>query len=260
MSKESLVLHETIGHVTRLTLCNPEKRNAMDYAMVHALTSALREVDADSGVRAAVISGAGDHFSAGGDLKEFAEELKLPAYDHWRAAEAWIELFRLVPAMRVPVIAAVQGYALAGGCGLVALCDMAIAADDAQLGTTEVRIGLFPMIILPALRRVVGERKALEMALTGRIMDAQEALQMGLVNRVVPREALLNEAMELATNLADKGPTAIALGKRLFYATADMSYEESLEFARNIRVVYMLGDDVAEGVDAFLHKRKPDWG
>ncbi len=260
MSGESLVLQERIGRVVRLTLCHPEKRNAMNYAMVHALTSTLRGVDADPEVRAVVISGAGDHFSAGGDLKEFAEELKLPAFDHWQAAEPWIELFRLVPAMRAPVIAAVQGYALAGGCGLVALCDMAIAADDAKLGTTEIRIGLFPMIILPALRRVVGERMALEMALTGRILDAEEALRIGLVNRVVPRDALSNEAMELATSLAEKGPAAIALGKRLFYATADMGYDEALEFARNIRVVYMLGDDVAEGVDAFLNKRKPNWG
>lgn len=260
MSGESLVLQEKIGRVARLTLCHPEKRNAMNYAMVHALTSALRDVDADPEVRAVLISGAGDHFSAGGDLKEFAEELKLPAFDHWQAAEPWIELFRLVPAMRVPVIAAVQGYALAGGCGLVALCDMAIAADDAKLGTTEIRIGLFPMIILPALRRVVGERMALEMALTGRMLDAEEALRIGLVNRVVPREALSHEAMELATSLAEKGPTAMTLGKRLFYVTAEMGYDEALEFARNIRVVYMLGDDVAEGVDAFLNKRKPNWG
>jgi len=257
---EQLVLQERVGRVACLTLNNPTKRNAMNYAMVNASIAALREVDADEAVRAVVIAGAGDNFSAGGDLKEFAEELKLSAFEHWQAADPWVDLFRLVRAMRMPVIAAVQGYALAGGCGLVALCDMAIAAEDAKLGTTEIRIGLFPMVVFPALRRAVGERKALEMALTGNMFDAEEALRMGLVNRVVPRDELLDTAMELAASMARKGPAAMAMGKHLFYATADMGYDEALEFARSIRVVYMLADDVNEGVDAFLNKRKPDWG
>ena len=198
---DQLVLQEKVGRVARLTLNNPDKRNAMNYAMVSALIAALREVDADQEVRVVVIAGAGDNFSAGGDLKEFAQELKLPAFEHWKAADPWIELFQLVPAMRVPVIAAVQGYALAGGCGLVALCDLAIAADDATLGTTEIRIGLFPMIVFPALRRAVGERKALEMALTGKMYEAQESLRMGLVNQVVPHDELLETAMGLAASM-----------------------------------------------------------
>lgn len=257
---EQLVLVERVGRVARLTLNNAGKRNAMTYAMVNALIEALREVNADPEVRVAVLAAAGDHFSAGGDLKEFADELKLPAFKHWQAADPWIDLFRLIPAMRVPVIAAVQGFALAGGCGLVALCDLAIAADDAQVGTTEINIGLFPMIIFPALRRTVGERKALEMALTGRRFNADEALRMGLVNQVVPRADLLSRATEIATEMAQKGAAALSMGKRLFYSTADMGYDEALEFARNIRVAYMLADDVAEGVDAFLNKRKPNWG
>ncbi|MFZ5916464.1 MAG: enoyl-CoA hydratase/isomerase family protein [Chloroflexota bacterium] len=257
---EPLILLEKVGRVARLTLNNPDKRNAMNYAMVNALIAALRQADADPEVRAVVVAGAGDHFSAGGDLKEFAQELDLSAFEHWQAAEPWIELFQLAPAMRVPLIAAVQGYALAGGCGLVALCDLAVAAEDATLGTTEIRIGLFPMIIFPALRRAVGERKALEMALTGRMVEAEEARRMGLVNQVTPRAELLETAMELAASIARKGPAAVTMGKRLFYATADMGYDEALEFARNIRVAYMLADDVAEGVDAFLNKRQPNWG
>ena len=259
MSDEPLILKEQTGRVVQLTLNNPVKRNAMTYALVEALTAALQEADADPAVRAVILTGAGDNFSAGGDLKEFAAELEMQAYQHWQAAEPWITLFRLVPNMRVPVIAAVHGYALAGGCGLVALCDMALAADDATLGTTEIRIGLFPMVILPALRRVVGERHALEMALSGDTYTAQEALRLGLVNRVVPRAELLSAARELANRIAAKGPAAVAMGKRLFYATAGMGYDEALEFARNIRVAYMLADDVAEGVDAFLNKRKPNW-
>ncbi len=258
--EEPMIVQERSGRVARLTLNNPAKRNAMTYAMVNALIGALREVDADHEVRAVVVHGSGDSFSAGGDLKEFASELELPAFKHWQSADPWIELFRLIPGMRVPVIAAVQGFALAGGCGLVALCDLAVAADNAQLGTTEINMGLFPMIVYPALRRVVGERKALEMALTGRRFTAEEALHMGLVNRVVPQAELMDTTMTLASDIAQRGPAAVTMGKRLFYATADMDYDEALEFARNIRVVYMLAGEVAEGVDAFLNKRKPNWG
>ena len=257
---DQLILEERIGSVAKLVLNNPARRNAMDYKMVRALIEALKAADGEPGVRAVIIAGCGDHFSAGGNLKEFAEELKLPAFEHWEAADPWLELFRLVREMRVPVICAVRGYALAGACGLVSLCDLAVAAEDAKVGVTEIRIGLFPMIVFPALRRAVGERKALEMALTGRIYEASEALQMGLFNRVVASEELEEATLELAEQLAQKGPAAIAMGKRLFYATQDMGYEESLEFARNIRVVYMLAEDVEEGVDAFLNKREPDWG
>lgn len=259
MVSEKLVLQERVDAVAKLTLNNPDKRNAMDYDMVGALIDALKAADEDPEVRAVVIAGAGDHFSAGGNLKEFAEELELPAVEHWKAADPWIELFRLVRKVHVPVIAAVQGYALAGACGLVALCDLAVAAEDARMGMTEIRIGLVPMIVLPALRAVVGERKALEMALTGNIYDASDALQMGLVNCVVPPEELEAAAMDLADGLSKKGPAALALGKRLFYASADMGYEEALEFARSIRAVCMLAEDVGEGVDAFLNKREPDW-
>jgi len=256
---QALVLKETDGRVALLTLNSPAKRNAMNYALVDALNVALKEVEADPEVRVAVIAGAGDHFSAGGDLQEFAQELGLSAHRHWKSADGWIALFRLVRAMRKPVIAAVQGYALAGGCGLVALCDMAIASEDARLGTTEIRIGLFPMIILPTLRRIIGERKTLEMALTGRIITGQEAERIGLVNEVVSRETLLETAISRAASIARKGPAAIGMGKSLFYATQDMGYDEALEFARSIRVAYMLADDVAIGVEAFLNKRKPNW-
>lgn len=259
MSQPELVLREQVGRILRLTLNNPDKRNAMTYALVEALADALREADRDPGLRAVVLGAAGEHFCAGGDLEEFAGELDLPATRHWQSADPWIDLFRLVRALRAPVVAAVQGFALAGGCGLVALCDLAVAADDARLGTTEIRIGLFPMIVLPALRRAVGERKALEMALTGRIYSAAEALDMGLVNQVVPRRDLPAAALDLASSIAEKGPMAVRMGKHLFYATADMGYDQALDLARSIRAVYMGSADVAEGVDAFLYKRKPNW-
>jgi methylglutaconyl-CoA hydratase len=256
---EQTILYEVTEGIARITLNAPEKRNALSYEMVRQLIAALRRAEDDGEARVVLLAAAGDNFCAGGNLREFLEEMKAPAVAHWESGALWEELFTAVPRMGRPVVAAVQGYALAGGCGLVALCDLAVAADDAQFGTTEIRIGLFPLLILPALRRAVGEKKALEMALTGRIMPADEALRIGLVNRVVPRAELEEAALKLARDLANKGPDALRLGKHCFYATAGMSYADALAFARNLRVSFMLGEDLREGVTAFLEKREPNW-
>ena len=206
-----------------------------------------------------MLAAAGDNVCAGGILGVLAGEIRAPGVKHWEGGALWEELFAWVPRMTEPVVAAAQRYALAGGCGLVALSDLAVAADDAKFGTTEIRIGLFPLLILPALRRAVGEKKALEMSLTAQIIPADEALRIGLVNRVVPRAELEEAALTLAHELAEKGPDAMRLGKHCFYATADMSYEDALAFARSLRVVFMLSEDLREGVTAFLEKRKPNW-
>lgn len=257
---ENSVLYQVEEGIARITLNAPARRNALDYEMVQALIGTLRTAEEDSNVRVVLLEAAGESFSAGGDLREFAAELDEPAMRHWEEGALWGELFGLVPRMTKPVIAAVQGYALAGGTGLVALCDLAVAADDATFGMTEIRIGLFPLLVLPAVRRAVGEKKALEMALTGQRISADEALRIGLVNRVVPRAELSEAALALARDLADKGPGAMRLGKHCFYATADMSYEDALAFTRSLRVIFMQSEDLREGVTAFLEKRKPRWG
>jgi enoyl-CoA hydratase/carnithine racemase len=259
VSKQA-ILYDVDDKIARITLNKPEKRNALNYEMVQRLIELLRQAENDSAVRVVLLRAAGDHFCAGGNLREFLEEIKAPAVQHWEEGALWEELFALVPHMTKPVVAAVQGYALAGGCGLVALSDLAIAADDAKFGTTEIRIGLFPLLILPALRRAVGEKKALEMALTARIVAAEDGLKIGLVNHVVPRAELEDAALTLARDLAAKSPDALRLGKHCFYAMADMSYDEALAFARSLRVTVMLGEDLREGVTAFLDKRQPDWG
>jgi enoyl-CoA hydratase/carnithine racemase len=256
---EPNILYQVEGRIARVILNTPEQRNAFTYTMVHELIAALKQADQDATVRVVVLSAAGKHFSAGGNLREFAAEIDDPAFKHWQSGASWEELFTLVPQMTKPVVAAVQGYALAGGCGLVALCDLAVAAENAQLGMTEIRIGLFPLLVLPALRRAVGEKKALELALTGTIIDAHEALRIGLVNRVVPLAGLHESAMTLAQELADKSPEAIQLGKRLFWDTAGMTYSQAVSFGRSLRVNYMLSDDLREGINAFLEKREPKW-
>jgi enoyl-CoA hydratase/carnithine racemase len=258
--EDRAIQSEVSEGIGRITLNAPDRRNALNYQMVVDLIEVLRQFEGDSSVRVILLSAAGKNFSAGGDLQQFAEEVEAPVMHHWEEGALWEELFALVPRMTKPVVAAVQGYALAGGCGLVALSDLVVAADTAKIGTTEIRIGLFPLLILPALRRAVGEKKALEMALTGQIIDAAEAYRIGLVNRVVPVDNLMDEALSLARELANKGPGSMRLGKHCFYATADMSYDDALAFARSLRVLFMVSDDLREGVSAFLEKREPRWG
>ena len=256
---ESEILYQTEDHIARITLNAPEKRNALTYTMVSDLIAALQRAEAEDGVRAVLLAAAGKNFSAGGNLKEFVAEIDDPAFKHWLSGKSWETLFTLLPQMTKPVVAAVQGYALAGGCGLTALSDLAIASEGAQFGMTEIRIGLFPLLVLPALRRAIGDKKALELALTGKIIDAQEAFRIGLVNEVVAPEALEETAVGLARDLADKSPEAMHLGKRLFWDTAEMTYPQAMSYGRSLRVNYMLSEDLREGINAFLEKRKPNW-
>jgi methylglutaconyl-CoA hydratase len=256
---EAKILYQIEDRIARITLNDPDQRNALTYAMVSELIAALRRAEADDSARVVLLSAAGKNFSAGGNLREFAAEIDERAFYHWESGALWEELFSLIPQMTKPVVAAVQGYALAGGCGLAALCDLAVAADNAQFGMTEIKIGLFPLLVLPALRRAVGDKKALELALTGNIFDGQEALRIGLVNRVVPEGKLEETALALARDLAEKSREALHLGKRLFWDTAGMTYSQALSYARSLRVNYMLSEDLREGIAAFMEKRKPDW-
>ena len=247
------------GAIARVALNDPARRNALSYTMVQELIQALRRVDDDRSVRVVLLTGAGAHFSAGANLREFAAEVDEPAVRHWESGALWEDLFTLIPRMSKPVVAAVQGYALAGGCGLVALCDLALAGDDAKFGMTEIRIGLFPLLVLPALRGAVGGKRALEMALLGEMIDAAEALRIGLVGRVVPAARLEETALDMCRALADKSPDAVRMGKHAFWATADMTYPQALALARDLRVAYLQSDSLREGITAFLEKRKPRW-
>ncbi|MBA2529515.1 MAG: enoyl-CoA hydratase/isomerase family protein [Euzebyales bacterium] len=247
------------GHVVTLRFADPQRRNALGYAQVAELVAALREAADDDQVRAVVLTGSGTAFSAGGDLNEFRRELKGSALELYDSGAVWAELFTLVPRLRLPLIAAVNGPALGGGCGIVALCDLAIASREATFALSEIRIGLFPIVVLPALRRVVGERVARQMALTGDQLDAAEAQRVGLVNRVVEPAALQAEAADLAARLARLGPTALGLGKRLLADTAGLDYDEAVGHAQAMRGVFLTNPELVEGVAAFLDKRPPQW-
>jgi enoyl-CoA hydratase/carnithine racemase len=249
---------EDRGPVRWLVLDRPGRRNALSLRLLLELQAALAKAEADGAVRTICLSGAGDQaFCAGADLAAAVGdpgEGPLAAHDGRRAYAA---LLAALPRLGKPVVACVNGAALAGGLGLVCACDLAVAADDARFGTPEIEVGLFPYMALAPLARVVGRRAALELALTGRRIDAQEALRIGIVNRVVARAALSAAAQELCEELAAKSPAVLRLGKRAFYATEDLPYEAQLEALAAQLSVNAAADDAREGVAAFLEKRAP---
>jgi methylglutaconyl-CoA hydratase len=250
----SLVQLSIQRKVATLTLNNPRKRNPLSMGMVLELSNLLRECDADDKVGCVVLTGAGESFCAGADLQEFLEGIDAGSMEHWTSGEPWGDLFRLVPGMAKPLVAAVRGHALAGGCGLVAVCDMAIASENTTFGTPEINIGLFPLFIFPALIRAIGRRHAVDLCLTGRSISAAEAQTMGLVNRVVPDADLEAATYALASELADKPPHSMRVGKHALYRMAELDYEAGIDFARSIRGAFLGGDELRQGTSRFLKK------
>ncbi len=245
--------------VLTLTLAAPERRNALDYAAVRELCDALRAADADPQVGAVLLRAEGKVFSAGANLREFQAELSSSATDFYESGGVWEELFTLVPTLGTPLVIAVQGPARAGAVGVVALGDIVLAARSADLGLSEIKIGLFPIMVMPMVMRVVGVRAAQDLALTGRVIDAEEAARMGLVSRVVADEDLDAEAHAAAAELARSAPHAMAYGRTLIARLAELPYEQAVHHARTMRGTFLHTPDIHEGVAAFLEKRAPDW-
>ena len=238
-----------------LILDRPAARNALSADLMSALRGALAAADAEARVRAICITGSGEQaFCSGMDLA-----LAGTGVGPEQGARDYAALLLDVARIGKPVVAAVNGAAMGGGMGLLAACDLAVAAEDARFGTPEVEVGLFPYMALAPLSRCVGRRAALELALTGRRIDAAEAQAIGLLNRVVPRAALQGSASELLEQLAQKSPTALRLGRRAFYATQDLPYEAQLEALCAQFSLNAVSADAAEGMAAFLEKRKPDF-
>ncbi len=158
-----------------------------------------------------------------------------------------------------PVIGSVNGLALAGGCGLTLLCDFAISSERARFGFPEIKVGIFPMMVMANLFRVIGRRKALELVLTGKVIDAREAEQIGLINRAVPHEDLKAEVEKLASDLLKLSPSTLRLGKEAFYSSSEMGALQALDYLREMATLVLLTEDAKEGVEAFLAKRKPSW-
>lgn len=253
------VRYDVRGKAAWLTINRPEQRNAMNDAVIEGLLAGLEGAAADPSVRVVVVTGAGDRaFCAGGDLTSTMSPGEGRVHQHERRGRI-ADLLVALGRHPQPVIARVNGAALAGGFGLMLGCDLVVAAEDAQLGTPEIDLGLWPYMISAVIIRNVPRKIALEMMLTGRRFTATEAERWGMVNRVAPREELDAAVGELVDELASKSPLILGLGKQSLARAQDMSLEDALAYMQSMLTVNLESEDVAEGVSAFLQKRAPQW-
>jgi enoyl-CoA hydratase/carnithine racemase len=252
------VRYEASDHVARITIDREARRNALSWTVMTSLRHALAEAKRDTDVRVVVLTGAGDKaFCAGADLTGMAEGAGFAQLHDDRGELA--RLFRDMWELGKPIVARVRGFALAGGFGLALACDVVIAADDAQFGTPEINVGLWPYMITVPLMRSMPPKKALELMMTGRRVDAHEAERIGFVNRVVGVDELDAAVDELAATLASKSPAIMKLGRDSFYSVWDQSAEEALRLLHPLLTITTQTEDSAEGIRAFAEKREPDW-
>jgi enoyl-CoA hydratase/carnithine racemase len=255
---ESVVRYQAEGGQALLTIDRPRARNALSPEVLQGLLAALDRAEADPSVRVVVLTGAGEKvFCAGGDLGQLGGDGGFLATHEGRRVYAKL-LLRLQD-IRKPTLARVNGLALAGGLGLVLACDLAVAAEHAELGTPEIDVGLFPMMMMALLQRHLGRKRALELVLTGERLPAREALALGLLNRVVPAPELDAAVAALAGKLAGKSQAVLALGRRAFFTAEDMPLPAALEYLSSQLSLNVLAEDAAEGVTAFIEKRPPRW-
>ncbi len=253
------VLIERRDHVTWITLNREARRNALNEDVVRRIAAGIDAASGDGVSRAIVLTGAGDKaFCAGADLARDADGSAF-ATRFAQPRHFMVDLFKRLLDCQLPVVARVTGHAMAGGFGLLCACDMAVAADDIRIGTTESRIGLSPMMILPHMMRILPPRRLQEMCITGEPFSAHEALQWGVLNYVVPRAELDAKLDWLLARIVDKSPTAIRLGKHAFNAMRDMSLGEAMEVAQVMIHGMASTEDAREGRAAFQEKRAPVW-
>jgi enoyl-CoA hydratase/carnithine racemase len=252
-----MVTFETSGGRATITIDDPERMNPLSVATMAALRDATRAALADDSVRVIVYTGAGDRaFSAGGDLSaSFVDD----AIGLHKGRGALGDLFRDMWRGGKPTVARVNGHALAGGFGLAVACDITICVDDARLGTTEGKVGLWPMMISAVLVRAMPRKAALELMLTGRVIDPAEALRLGAVSKVVARDDLDDAVDETVTALMELSPSSLMLGRDSFYAIADSDFDSALDRLQIALTEIAMSPDAEEGVKAFLEKRSPDW-
>ena len=257
MSDEPLLLRQETAGVVRLTLNRPAAFNSLSKALLDALHANLDDIAASPTARVVVLAGNGKAFCAGHDLKEMGGDRTAPAV-HALFANCSAMMLKL-QALPQPVIAEVDGIATAAGCQLVAACDLAICTADSRFATSGIKYGLFCSTPMVALARNIPQKAAMEMLLTGDFIDAAEAHRLGLVNRVVAKEALGEALSALVARLVDKPKSALALGKRAFYRQQSMPTAEAYGFTTEVITENAVSDDFAEGLAAFVEKRRPVW-
>ena len=250
------VLIHREGLVSTLTLNRPARRNALSLELMHELTRAVEEVGACEDVHAIILAAAGPVYCSGHDLSEMRGRSVTEYREIFDVCTRLMETLQLV---RQPVIAQVQGTATAAGCQLVATCDLVVAVESATFATPGVKIGLFCTTPMVALTRAIGRKRALEMLLTGRPVDARTAAEWGLVNRVVPATELVGVTMELARQIAGASSLTVGIGKQAFYAQVEQDQRAAYAYAREVMTTNAMAADAQEGICAFLEKRTPLW-
>jgi methylglutaconyl-CoA hydratase len=255
----NLVLRQDHGYVTILTLNRPDQRNALSRALVADLRDSLERVRVNERVRVVVLTGAGATFCSGMDLKEAAAAADAPESERTTIAilEQFADLLQYLHTLPKPTIAAVNGDAMAGGAGLMAACDLAIAASTARIAYPEVKRGLTPSIVIHDLSRQIGDRRSRQLVLSGEPISAQVAMEWGMVNLVTPVESCLTEAIRLGQELVSSGPQAIATTKRLLDEATGRPHD--LRGAAAVSAAVRVSDEAREGIRAFIEKRPTAW-
>jgi enoyl-CoA hydratase/carnithine racemase len=258
MTDPNVVLCDIQDGIATLTLNRPERRNALSPELMHELLGRLQEVKDDDNVRVVVLAGAGDRaWCAGGDLGSTQSADGLLALHS--ARELFVDLLEGMNRLGKPIIAKVHAAVRGGGIGVMLACDLVVASDSASFGTPEIRVGLFPMMIMTLIFRNIGRKKAMEMMLTGDSLSAERAVSWGLVNRAVPHAELDAAVDELAQQIGGFSPAVLKLGRDAVYQTMDMPLGDALQYLRSQLTINTMLEDAAEGVMAFMTKRSPEW-
>lgn len=248
------ILYEVAGATARITLNRPEKRNALNDALISGLKEALRAADVADAVRAIIITGAGADFCSGADLAALQQISESSITENLEDASTLMELFMLIRRVRVPVIAAVRGRALAGGCGLATACDVVLAASTARFGYPEVKIGFVPAMVMAILRRNVSEKRAFELITRGGEISATDAERIGLINHVFEDEAFETEVEGFVRGFEKVSRSAIMLSKRLLYHMDNMTFDMSLQAGVDVNTIARMTEDCQQGIAKFLKK------
>jgi enoyl-CoA hydratase/carnithine racemase len=255
VAQHHLLLEDALPALV-ITLNRPEQRNALSTGLMRGLTEALERESGRPEIRAIVLRASGPAFSAGHDLKELLDRSVEEEREVFDVCTRMMQTIQRIPQ---PVIAAVQGIATAAGCQLVATCDLAVASESAKFATPGVKIGLFCSTPMVALSRNIGRKRALEMLLSGRPIDAHTAAEWGLLNRVVPAAELDAAALELAHQVAAASPLTLRIGKQAFYRQIDAGQDEAYDLMSQTMAENAMTCDAQEGMSAFLEKRQPTW-
>ena len=249
------VLYSVGDGIARIVLNRPEKRNALNSAVIAGLKDGLARSASGNDVRVVLVAGTGSDFCSGADLAEIRRIAGAGPLENVADARSIAEIFLAIRRHRCPVIAAVRGRALAGGCGLATACDMVLASESAQFGYPEVNIGFVPAMVMALLRRQVSEKRAFELLTLGSVIGAREALSLGIVNAVLPDASFESETEAWLTRLAGKPPGAVAITKRLLYQGDNLSFEAALEAGISTNALARTTDECRQGIERFLARK-----